>query len=265
MNKILILWSTPRTTSTAFEWMMRMRGDMACFHEPFGEAWYKGDDAGWPRMTAESERITGLTMQSVYDRILATAQSRPVFSKDMPHYLAPDVDNAFLEPFRHSFLIRDPSKSIPSIFKRGPNWSISEYGFEEHRRLFDRISDRDGKAPPVIDSDDLLENPVGIVSSWCSAVGIDFMPEALSWEPGARLEVGWYDNGSWHDSLSASDGLKPQPRTYGDIQSQPDHVKDIYTMALPHYEHLYPHRLRANQTGSGPMGRKLTENRYSEI
>jgi hypothetical protein len=30
MNPNYILWATPRSTSTAFEWMMRMRGDMAC-------------------------------------------------------------------------------------------------------------------------------------------------------------------------------------------------------------------------------------------
>ncbi len=39
MHDIIVLWATPRSTSTAFEWMMRMRGDLACFHEPFGEAW----------------------------------------------------------------------------------------------------------------------------------------------------------------------------------------------------------------------------------
>lgn len=250
MNGIVKLWSTPRTTSTAFEWMMRMRGDMICFHEPFGEAWYKGEDAACPRLTAESERVPGLSKQSVYDRILAAAEKGPVFSKDMPHFLPPDADDAFLAPFTHSFLIRDPEKSVPSIYKRGPHWVVEEYGFEEHRRLFDRIADRDSKAPPVIDSDDLLENPHGIVSAWCDAVGIDFIPEALSWEPGARPEVGWYDNGSWHDILSASDGLKPQPRTYGSIESQPDHVKEIYEQALPHYEHLYQYRLEATTVES---------------
>jgi len=45
MHPTPVLWATPRSTSTAFEWMMRMRGDMTCFHEPFGEAWYKGDEA----------------------------------------------------------------------------------------------------------------------------------------------------------------------------------------------------------------------------
>ena len=47
MHRILVLWATPRSTSTEFEWMMRPRGDLTCFHEPFGEAWYKGEDVSW--------------------------------------------------------------------------------------------------------------------------------------------------------------------------------------------------------------------------
>ena len=41
MHKIVALWAIPRSTSTAFEWMMRQRGDMEALHEPFGEAWYQ--------------------------------------------------------------------------------------------------------------------------------------------------------------------------------------------------------------------------------
>ena len=55
-HPIHALWATPRSTSTAFEWMMRMRGDLACFHEPFGEAWYQGDDSCAPQLTAEWSR-----------------------------------------------------------------------------------------------------------------------------------------------------------------------------------------------------------------
>ena len=40
----LTLWATPRSTSTAFEWMMRQRGDFSCFHEPFNELFYYGED-----------------------------------------------------------------------------------------------------------------------------------------------------------------------------------------------------------------------------
>jgi len=245
MHQITLLWATPRTTSTAFEWMMRMRGDMICFHEPFGEAWYKGDDALWPRLQPDSPRIPGLTLQSVLDRMLAAAEQRPVFSKDMPHYIVQMADGAFLDRFTHSFLIRDPAKSIPSIKKRAPQWLMKEYGFEDHRRLFDMVWEHTGTAPPVIDSDDLLEDPHGIVAAWCAAVGIPFLPEALSWEPGARPEVGWYDDGSWHDVLAQSDGLKPQPRTYGSLEDAADDVKQAHALALPHYRHLYAHRLAA--------------------
>ena len=246
MHQITLLWATPRTTSTAFEWMMRMRGDMACFHEPFGEAWYHGDDALWPRKTPEDRHIEGLTRQVVLDRMLAAAEKRPVFSKDMPHYIVDMADDAFLDRFTHSFLIRDPAKSIPSIKKRAPQWLLKEYGFEDHRALFDRIAERDGKAPPVIDSDDLLEDPHGIVSAWCDAVGIPFLPDALSWEPGTRPQVGWYDEGSWHDVLAQSDGLKPQPRTYGTVEDADDEVKQAYALALPHYQHLYQYRLKSS-------------------
>ena len=86
MQEIIVLWATPRSTSTAFEWMMRMRGDMACFHEPFGEAWYQGDDALWPRLTPDSPRQPGLTFASVLANLKGAAEKRPVFSKDMPQF-----------------------------------------------------------------------------------------------------------------------------------------------------------------------------------
>ncbi|MDH3668345.1 MAG: sulfotransferase family protein [Paracoccaceae bacterium] len=243
MHPIIILWSTPRTTSTAFEWMMRMRGDMACFHEPFGEAWYKGDDAMWPRLTSDSPRVTGLTRAMVVDRMGRAALERPVFSKDMPHYIMDIGDGAFIERYVHSFLIRDPMKAIPSIAKRAPEWGLDEYGFAEHREFFDRVADNLGTPPPVIDSDDLLEDPHGIVAAWCRAVGVPFLPEALSWEPGARPDVGWYDDGSWHDVLAQSDGLKPQPRRYSTMERASAEVRAVVEMAMPHYQHLYQHCL----------------------
>ena len=36
----------------------------------------------------------------------------------------------------------------------------------------------------VIDSDDLLEHPRNIVEAYCDAVGIPFIEDALSWDPG---------------------------------------------------------------------------------
>jgi len=258
-HSIHVLWATPRTTSTAFEWMMRRRGDMTCFHEPFGLAWYQGSDARAPRLTAHSPRRMDVSFDTVLADLETAATRRPVFAKDMPQFTAHRWSDDFLTRFRHAFLIRDPAKIMTSLhrsyLKNGDTEGFTdlELGFAEQRELFDRIFRRDGTAPVVIDSDDLLEDPVAMVRKYCEAIDIPFIEEALSWEPGARPEVLWYDadDSVWHESLKYSDGLRPQPRTDTDIGGLPDHLRRQYDAFLPHYLHLRAHRLRLDRTGDG--------------
>ena len=245
MKMILALWAVPRSTSTAFEWMMRQRGDMECFHEPYGEAWYQGEAPLWPRLTEDSVRTPGLTLEGVHQTLLSAAEKSPVFIKDFPHYINHLWNDKFLAPFTHSFLIRDPAKTITSMYKKWPDFHEKEVGFPEQRELFDRIADQTGIAPPVIDSDDLLEDPKSIVSKWCKACGIPFIKEALSWEPGGDPSAhSWWDGGSFHANLAKSTGLKPQKRSgYINIDEAPERVKEVYERMLPHYQHLYQYRI----------------------
>ena len=252
MNPIYLLWATPRSTSTAFEWMMRMRGDLACFHEPFGEAWYQGDDARAPRLHDQSPRQPGLSFAGVIERLQAAAGKRPVFVKDMPQFTDHLWSDEFLDRYRHSFLIRDPAKVLASLQRSwsrsgNPGFTRNEIGFDEQRRLFDRLLDRSGQAPAVIDSDDLLEDPPRMVECYCQAIGIPYIAEALSWEPGSRSEVLWYDGDDsvWHETLKNSDGLKAQPGKTVDISELPQWLQDLYADFLPHYRHLHRYRLQA--------------------
>jgi len=207
MHKIIALWAVPRSTSTAFEWMMRQRGDLDCLHEPFGEAWYQGEDPLWPRLSADSLRTPGLTLDGVWADMEERAKANTVFAKDFPHYIDHMWTDERLDLFTHSFLIRDPAKTITSMYDKWPDFHEKEVGFSEQRELFDRVAQKYGKTPPVINSDDMLENPHKIIALWCKGVGIPFMAEALSWEPGARDEVSWWDGGSFHANLRNSDGL----------------------------------------------------------
>ena len=242
-HPIYVLWAVPRSTSTAFEWMMRQRGDLQCIHEPFGEAWYQGEEPLWPRVSADSVRTPGLSLASVWETLQKMAKTGPVFSKDFSHYTTSMWNVDFLSHFNHSFLIRDPAKTISSMYKHWPDFDEAELGFAEQRQLFDKLSEQLGSPPPLIDSDDMLENPHHIVKIWCEAIGIPFIESALSWTPGARDEVSWWDGGSFHENLRNSDGLKPQVRRYVEIDQLPDRVKDIYQRVLPHYQYLYQHRL----------------------
>lgn len=243
MNKILCLWAVPRSTSTAFEWMMRVRGDHTCFHEPFGEVWYQGENPDWPRLTAESVRTPGLTYESAWQKLQEAALDGPVFTKEFAHYVTALWTDEWLGNFTHAFLIREPAKTVTSMFRHWPDFVVEETGFAEQRELFDRVAALNGTPPPVIDSDDLLSDPQVMVEKWCEAVGINFLPQSLSWEPGARDEVSWWDGGSFHENLRNSDGLKAQAKTSIDLADAPERVQAVVAELQPHYDHLYRHRI----------------------
>ncbi len=245
MHKIIALWAIPRSTSTAFEWMMRQRGDLDCLHEPFGEAWYQGETPLWPRYKKGEKTTPGLTLQTTWSDIKNRAKEKDVFIKDFPHYINHMWDPEFLSHFTHSFLIRDPSKTITSMYDKWPDFNELEVGFPEQRALFDLIVALNGKIPPVIDSDDLLENPKSMTKAFCELIEIPYIEEALNWKSGGDPSVySWWDGGSFHKNLSQSTGLRPQKRSYIEIEKTPSRVQQVYHRMRPHYDHLFDHRIR---------------------
>ena len=245
MHKIVALWAVPRSTSTAFEWMMRQRGDMDCLHEPFGEAWYQGENPLWQRFKPGDVTTPGLTLESVWDDIQKRAEQGPVFLKDFPHYINHMWTPDFLAHFTHAFLIRDPAKTITSMFNKWPDFDEGEVGFPEQRALFDLLTAlNNGTTPPVIDSDDLLEDPEAMTEKFCDAVQIPFIKDALTWEPGGDPSAhSWWDGGSFHANLAQSTGLKPQARKYIELENTPERVQQVHRRMKPHYDHLYQHRI----------------------
>ena len=120
-----------------------------------------------------------------------------------------------LEKFHFTFLIRDPHSSIPSYFRCtiAPlddvtgfhDFDPSEAGYDEVRRVFEylRSTGQVGphhangwnsnanrfstNGPPagaeicVVDADDLLDDPQGIIRAYCTSVGLPYEPEMLEW------------------------------------------------------------------------------------
>lgn len=243
MQPILALWATPRSTSTAFEWMMRQRGDFVCHHEPFNELYYYGEDRRSAREGAVAAK-PGLNYANVWTGLLGQAEANRIFLKDFAYSVMHMVDDAFLSKFTHSFLIRDPKKVLPALHHHWPNFTVEEAGFSTLRVLFERVAERDGKAPPVMTSEDLLTAPEATVAAYCAAVDIPFIAQALSWSPGERKEVSWYGEGRgpWHDNLRQSRGIEPQNSTYPPIESVPELMRK-YEACLPDYQALLRHKL----------------------
>ncbi|MEL7255260.1 MAG: sulfotransferase family protein, partial [Pseudomonadota bacterium] len=125
-----------------------------------------------------------------------------------------------------------------------PDFHEGEVGFPEQRALFDLLTALNGSPPPVIDSDDLLDDPEGMTDAFSKGVGIPYMPDALSWEPGGDpSEHSWWDGGSFHANLAQSTGLTRQVRKYIDINEAPARVRQVYRRMIPHYDHLHAHRI----------------------
>ncbi len=240
-ERILVLWATPRSTSTAFEWMMRMRGDFVCLHEPFGPAYYRGEDRRTSR-PGENPIDAGRTYDTTWQEVLAARRLGRVFSKDFPNYVMHMADGEFLDHFQHTFLVRDPAKALASMYNQWEEFTMDEASYADLHRMFDAVVSRYGQIPPVIDSDDLLEDAPGIVRAYCDAVGIEFIPEALDWEEGERREVKWY-GGTWHDSLSSSRGLHRQTTSYKAHIEDVPFLQEMYEQCKPHYDAIARHRL----------------------
>jgi hypothetical protein len=250
MKQILALWATPRSTSTAFEWVMSHRGDMTCFHEPYNEAYYYGSDRRNNRYFIADPNLkvkADLSIRSVHENLLKLSNVESVFIKDFAYSVSHIADDQFLDSFTHSFLIRDPEKVITSMHSRWSDISLDEIGFDDLHTLFKRVADKTGIAPVVIDSDELLAIPESGMNAYCKSVGIPFVEEALSWEDKAdtnkERNATWNsDDHGFHDSLKASTGLKPQKRNYPELTSSDDMLR-LYDACLPHYQALKQHKL----------------------
>jgi hypothetical protein len=214
--------------------MMRQRGDHRVFTEPFSAAYYDGPDRVSTRFDGAPE--AGPRYDEVWAKVLETAAQEPVFVKEMPHHLGPHLTLEGLQRFRSSFLIRDPAWAVPSMLAIWDDASDEELGYEAQRHAF-ALLESTGEVPLVIDSDDLRRNPAPFIARWCRTMGIEYMPEALSWEPG--MPSGWERWPEWFAGAAASTGFVPPPegpppRVPPAVAARSERCRDHY-LALRRY------------------------------
>ncbi|NET56701.1 MAG: sulfotransferase family protein [Symploca sp. SIO2E6] len=242
VKKILALWAFPRSTSSAFETMMRQRGDFLVLDEPFGLYFCYSEERKSNRYQ-EVETNPAYNFQPLFQDLINKAQTQPVFIKDMARFIYDRADEDFLSHFEHTFIIRHPAKTLPSLYAIWPDFILSEAGYAELYQLFAATTAYLGKVPPLIDSDDLLRKPEATVQAYCDAVGIPFMPQALTWKPKIQPEVSQWEGG-WHTHLESSQGFQERTKKDYALIEDNEHLKRAYEYCLPYYQKLYEHRLR---------------------
>jgi hypothetical protein len=233
---ILMMWSAPRSRSTAFFRMMIERGDFTAVHEPFSYL------AEFGHVNVGGARVTSAPMLITAFRSLARA--RQVFIKETTGKRYPEVlsDRRFLtDDALHTFLIRHPRDTISSYLTVNPDAPLHKIGFESQCEVYARIAKVTGRDPVVVDADDLVSRPADTIKAYCARVGIDFWPDTLTWQPSDRPE--WELSQNWHTDVAASSTFSQIPRKPVADADQHPMLNRYLDYHLPFYQRLYERRL----------------------
>jgi hypothetical protein len=161
----------------------------------------------------------------------------------MWHHMTGPVGYEDFDCFTHAFLIREPERMIASYLRKREAARFEDFGLERQADFFEREADRLGHAPPVIDANDVLANPEGVLSKLCHALGIDWEPAMLSWAPGRRDTDGvWAEH--WYGAVERSTGFGEPETEPVELASKDQRLAD---RMRPDYERLAMHRIRDGQ------------------
>ncbi len=200
----VILWAVPRSLSTAF---LRSIDNMSCpveiFHEPYSAAYYFG-----PERRAPSGPAIPQENQYTYDWVRKQLEadysgSEMIFCKDMAFAVDGRYD-AIPDGFRHTFIIRKPTKALMSFHKvvngyPGYTEEVSVknglpkgFAFKESFDLYNHICRNYREKPIVIDADDLCRSPEAILKKYCEILGLPFSEAMLSWKSKDSISSRWH-------------------------------------------------------------------------
>jgi hypothetical protein len=234
----IAMWSGPRALSTALMRAWENRPDCLVVDEPLYAAYLAGSGLDHP-MRAEVLASQPQDATVVAEQMTAIAGAPVIYQKHMSHHLLPDMPRGWIDRLSNAFLIRDPVRVLASYDQKRAAPTLADIGIEQQAELFDRLAQRDGQPPPVIDADDLQRAPEAVLRALCEALGVPFSPKMLSWPAGPRDSDGvWAPH--WYDAVWRSTGFVP-PREHN-VALAPDLTR-LADLAMPLYAKMATWRL----------------------
>jgi len=201
----IAMWSGPRNLSTAMMYSFAQRADCKVVDEPFYAAYLAA--TGIKHAMYKEIILDGETNpENVAELCTTEVQETPVFyQKHMTKHMIPSIERDWIHKVCNVFLIRDPARVIASYHAKQEDPELSDIGVKEQLEIFDKVSQKNGEAPTVIDSADILVAPEAMLRALCKAVDIEFQASMLSWSEGPKPYDGvWAPH--WYQSVWKSTG-----------------------------------------------------------
>jgi hypothetical protein len=246
----IAMWSGPRNISTAMMRAFENRADCVVWDEPFYAAELARSGRDHP-MRDEVIAAGATDPAEIVARLLGPLEGpdKPnatvFYQKHMTHHMLDGFDRAWIAHVRNAFLIRDPVRVLASYTRAWSDVTLADIGYVQQSEIFDRVADRLGHAPPVVESADVLANPRGTLVALCTALAIPFREEMLSWPAGRRKSDGVWAP-VWYAAVERSTGFAEPTREATAPITLPPALQHISDAAQPHYERLLRFRLAAS-------------------
>ncbi|MER7420355.1 hypothetical protein ABT346_26830 [Micromonospora peucetia] len=237
---VIAMWAHPRALSTAFLRMMIARGDVTVVHEPLVTL---VDEGNVELPAADGGTVTVTDAAEVAAHLTGLGRDRTVFVKDTLEYRYRHLfdDPGSIADVTHTFIVREPARTISSHYAIKPTVTCPEIGYEHQWELFDLVSRTAHRPPVVIRAEDLLRHPGATVAAWCAAVGLPFRPEALNWAPGERAE--WRRTRKWHLDVERTSGFSPVEKSFEVTVANNDTLRSYHDHHQPFYQRLIRHAI----------------------
>jgi len=239
---LIALWAHPRSMSTATERIMRERGDLHVFHEPFLAYYYKHISKRALPLYDHTQAFSDDYVQ-IIQHLMNAANSMPVFFKDMSYYVYPRVmqDLAFCQRLHSVFLIRNPLRTLASYYRLDPEFESIEVGLESQWRHFEFLCEASDTVPLVIEAESIAAQPKVELRRIWQYCGLEFVDSAFSWQAD-QVPADWQYVQSWHtkaltSSAIQSDNTDPEQSYREALQAAP-HLAQYLQHHLPYYERL---------------------------
>ena len=132
------------------------------------------------------------------------------------------------------FLIRHPARVIASYAAKRENPTLADIGFVQQAELFDLVKAETGKAPTVIDSYDIRQNPEKSLRALCAAIDIPFYRDMLTWPAGGNAADGVWAR-HWYGAVWKSTGFA---EAEGPLPNVSGALSDVCDAAMESYDYL---------------------------
>lgn len=233
MIKKIVLWSHPRSRSTAVERSFIEREDFHVVHEPLSMSKYKGANEGAVidailalPASAESAALKSITYVG--------KNAEHVFIKDFPYHCPDAVEITLRHGFVQTFLVREPYETILSWQNVNPGFQEFELGYHELLQAIREVKKTRPARLFVIQSSQLAADATAVLRSYCDYLDVPFEPAMCNWSSRESISA-WNVWRKYHTVVQGTRGFVPPKAPRGQLTAT---NKVLYGRARRVYEQI---------------------------